>query len=158
MRRIVGNDHDTEDVIQDVFTEAWRVFSVKNVENWSALLGTMARRRAIDLLRRRIRQATRTTGTVELNQLAEVVRDPAAALHAQERDEQLRAGLAQLSDREAEVFTLAYFEGLSKPEIAEMLDTTPNAVNVAISKAVQKLRGFLEKWSQESETGKETKT
>ena len=142
VRRIVGNDHDAEDVVQEVFAEAYRIPKTTKIENWSALLRKMAQRRAIDQLRRRMRQANATGSDAILN-IASSEIEPSESLDWQERDDQLRAALATLADREASAFSLAYFDGMSRPEIAVVLEASTNAVNVAIHKAIQKLRKQL---------------
>lgn len=155
VRRIVGNDHDAEDVVQEVFAEAYRVSSTMTIENWSAMLHRIAQRRAIDHLRRQARRVSVTE--IDLpDQIATTQADPSESLDATELDDQLRLALAQLSDREACVFSLAYFERMSRPEIAIELETTINAVNIAIHKAVQKLRGHLENQTHESEATHES--
>ena len=55
VRRIVGNDHDAEDVVQEVFVEAYALARETQVENWPAMLRRMSQRRAIDQLRRKSR-------------------------------------------------------------------------------------------------------
>ena len=149
VRRIVGNDHDAEDVIQDVFAEAYRLSANMEVENWSALLRRIAQRRAIDHLRRRVRRV-KTTDSDTLSQIATTETDPSESLDATELDDQLRTALATISDREASAFSLAYFEQMSRPEVAAVLETTINAINIAIHKSVQKLRYHLENRGHES--------
>ncbi len=56
---------------------------------------------------------------------------------------QLRASLAELAPREAEVFSLRYFGDLSNSEIAAMLDLQTGAVAVALHKVRARLAELL---------------
>jgi RNA polymerase sigma factor (sigma-70 family) len=69
---------------------------------------------------------------------------PEATAVAAERATLLRRTLAQLSRREAEVFSLRYFGELSNPDIADMLGITTGAVKVALHKARTRLQAVLE--------------
>ena len=68
VRRIVGNDHDAEDVVQEVFVEAYSLAQRTEVENWPGLLRRMSQRRAIDHLRRKARNKE-TASSDQLKQL-----------------------------------------------------------------------------------------
>lgn len=69
--------------------------------------------------------------------------DPAAAIDRSEPA--LYEAMASLSDAENEIVRLWAWEGLEPREIAVVLDTTPNAVSVALSRARRKLRDRLER-------------
>jgi RNA polymerase sigma-70 factor (ECF subfamily) len=58
-------------------------------------------------------------------------------------DRLLRRALGELSEIQREVITLHYFEGLSFPEIAEMLGATVSAVKVRAHRAYGELRRLL---------------
>ena len=50
--RILGSVHEAEDVAQDVFTEAFRIYRAGPVQSWAGLLVRLATVRAIDRRRR----------------------------------------------------------------------------------------------------------
>ena len=52
VRRIVGNDEDTEDVAQEVFWEACRASERQVIEMWPGFLRRLATCRALDLVSR----------------------------------------------------------------------------------------------------------
>ena len=52
-RRILGNDEDAEECVNDVFLEAWNSIPPQHPLNLSAFLFTLVQRRAIDRLRHR---------------------------------------------------------------------------------------------------------
>jgi RNA polymerase sigma-70 factor (ECF subfamily) len=136
--RILGHAADTEDVVQDVFLEAFRLRTTQPVRNWAALLHRMATCRALDRLRQR-----RSVVSLDSMALADSTPDPEAAAIGQELAERLRQAVAELPEREAAVFCLRYFEEESNQRIAEVLNITPGAVGVALHKARTRLEELL---------------
>ncbi len=55
----------------------------------------------------------------------------------------VQRALLQLNESQREVIVLHWYEGLSFPEIAEMLGATTSAVKVRAHRAYQELRGIL---------------
>lgn len=136
--RIVGHEADAEDVVQEVFFEAFRLPADRRIENWPAFLKRLATCRAIDSLRKRKPQAS-----IDGLALLAPADEPWAAAARLELAERLRQAIAELSDREASVFCLGYFEGLSNLQIAEALEIRAGAVAVALHKARSKLAELL---------------
>lgn len=56
----------------------------------------------------------------------------------------VRRALDELSDAERRAVVARYFLGMSAPEAAEALGSTPGAVRVATHRAVERLRGVLD--------------
>jgi RNA polymerase sigma factor (sigma-70 family) len=52
----------------------------------------------------------------------------------------VRAALAELSPKSAEIFTLRYFEGYGNNEIAIMLGTSRSTINVILHRTRQRLK------------------
>ncbi len=136
--RILGHAADAEDVVQDVFLEAFRLRAAQEVRHWGGLLRRLASCRALDRLRQRKR-------TVALDGLALVSEDdePSSVAIGHELSERLRHALAGLPRREATVFCLRYFDDLSNQRIAEVLSITAGAVAVALHKARAKLEALF---------------
>lgn len=72
-----------------------------------------------------------------------VVFDAARAIDDEQPE--LLAALATLSEADAEIVRLWAWEGLEPREIATVLDTTPNAVSVALSRSKRRLRAELDR-------------
>jgi RNA polymerase sigma-70 factor (ECF subfamily) len=53
--------------------------------------------------------------------------------------------LDALSDRDRELIGLRYGAGLKARQIAELLDSTPNAVDVSLHRAVARMRAFIDR-------------
>jgi RNA polymerase sigma-70 factor (ECF subfamily) len=137
--RILGHAADTQDVVQDVFLEAYRLRCAGPVNHWSALLRRLAACRALDRLRQRRRKPH------SLNGLVLVSREdgPVEVAVANELAERVRQAIVQLPEREAEVFCLRYLEEMSYEQIAATLNVSGGAVAVALHKARAKLERLL---------------
>jgi RNA polymerase sigma-70 factor (ECF subfamily) len=135
--RILGHAADTEDVVQDVFLEAYRL-RADTVRSWPGLLRRLAACRALDRLRQR-------KNGHPLNSLHLVSREdgPEESAIGNELAGRLRLAVGRLPAREAEVFCLRHFEDLSYQEIADTLHVSSGAVAVALHKARAKLETLL---------------
>lgn len=138
--RIVRERSDAEDVVQEVFVQAWRQAARFDAGRGSpeAWLCTIARSRALDRLRRRAARredlADDTPG-----------REPARSATPQaEIGLAVRQALAGLSPDQRDALELAYYEGLSQSEIAARLGQPLGTVKTRIRTAMLRLRSTLE--------------
>jgi RNA polymerase sigma-70 factor (ECF subfamily) len=145
-RRIVG-EADAEEVVQDVFAQAWRDASRYSadratVEGW---LTMMTRARAIDRLRsRRARpDVARPVPVADVRPLADTMPDPEHVVVAQGQASLVRNALRALPAEQRDVLELAYFDGLSHSEIAARTSTPLGTVKTRLRAAVQTLRRAL---------------
>src|SRR5678815_2296266 len=111
--RIVGERREAEDLLHDVFLEAWRSakdFDPKRgrVRTWLAI---RMRSRALDL--QKSARVSRNAGDAGLDAVVDD-KENATPDHAR-----VRAALADLGPDQRRVLELAYFEGLSCSEISE---------------------------------------
>jgi RNA polymerase sigma-70 factor (ECF subfamily) len=151
--RITGRPADAEDVLQTVFTKLVRHERDGRLDlgiagNPRAYLYRSAVNASLDVIRRR-----KAEKTIDLDNGGAAVRDHLPATRTEpgrldpgDRErlrEALREALLMLSPLEAETFALRYFEGHSNQEIAGMLQKTPNAVNVTLHSAREKLQKSL---------------
>jgi RNA polymerase sigma-70 factor (ECF subfamily) len=136
--RILGHVADTEDVVQEVFLQVYRLQATQPVRHWAGFLRQVAACRALDRLRQR-------RALVSLNgmHLSHSRDGPEETAIEHELAERLRQAVARLPGREAEVFCLRYFEELSYQQIAETLGINPGAVATALHKARAKLEVML---------------
>lgn len=137
--RVLGNAADAEDVVQDVFTEALHHWKSSKVRNWGGWLRRVAVCRAIDKLRQRRSHAP-------LDSIVEPTHSQTAdaMMESKELGGQLRESLQHLSEHEAAIFCLRYFEELSYDEIAKTLDMETAAVGMALHRARARLAELLE--------------
>ena len=135
--RILGHAADTEDVVQEVFLEAYRL-RADSVRSWPGLLRRLAACRALDRLRQR-----KPTLSLHGLDLASSEDGPEATAIGRELADRLRQAVAELPGREGQVFCLRYFEDLSYQQIAEALAVSSGAVATALHKARAKLEALL---------------
>jgi RNA polymerase sigma-70 factor (ECF subfamily) len=136
--RILGHAADAEDIVQEVFLEAYQLQLTQAVLSWPGLLRRLATCRALDRLRRR-----RWSRPLEGLALAESLTGPEEIAIGRELAERLRQALGQLPEREAEVFSLRYFDDLSNQDIALALEMRPAAVATALHRARARLEALL---------------
>lgn len=147
VNRIVGGAAraaDAEDCFQDIFVAALEVDRREKVRNWEALLRRIATLKALDVLRRRVRERKRSAG----DDLLDILPGARAAAEdvAQRRElvALLQDNLSELPEQQAETFCLRYVSDMSYDEIADQLGITVNAVGVILHRAKAKLQELME--------------
>jgi RNA polymerase sigma-70 factor (ECF subfamily) len=132
--RIVRSRLEAEDLLHDVFLEAWRSakdFDPKRgrVRTWLAI---RMRSRALDL--QKSARVSRNAGDAGLELLVDE-REGASPDHAR-----VRTLLANLGADQRKVLELAYFEGLSCTEIAARVSVPVGTVKSRIAAGLERLR------------------
>ncbi len=133
--RILRDPSDAEDVVQEVFVQAWRQADRFDPARGTpeAWLCTLARTRALDKLRRRVSRreepAETAPGTTATPRNVEVLA--------------VRKALEHLSANQRRALELAYYEGLTQSEIAERLGEPLGTIKTRIRTAMMRLREAL---------------
>lgn len=144
--RILASRPEAEDLIQEVFLEAWRRAGNYDPKRGrpEAWLITITRSRAIDRVRS-LRRKDR--GKVSLDQEGHenLAQSEAPDMENLGLKITLKGALAGLSGIHREVLELAYFEGFTQTEIAERLKIPVGTVKTRIRDGLQKLRDWVRK-------------
>jgi RNA polymerase sigma-70 factor (ECF subfamily) len=144
--RILSDPADAEDVVQDVFSQAWRQAarydrSRATVAGWLLM---MTRTRSLDRLRaRRARPAATAASEPALDTLADAGPGPEAATLTADAVRRMRRAMADLSELQRRAIELAYFEGLTQTDIADRLQEPLGTVKTRIRSALLKLRAAM---------------
>lgn len=146
-RRVVGSGGNADDVVQETFISVWR--SIERYDPKRASVRTwlmrIVHRRAIDNLRSQTVHSKRRADGEDL--LDDVVSgEPAPDTQAlqQELSDNVREVLVDLPGEQRTVIELAYFNGFTHSEIAEMLNEPIGTVKGRMRLGLEKMRGVLE--------------
>jgi len=150
--RILGSAEDTEDVVQEAMLEVFRQSRHSSPRDLGAFIRTVVSRRAIDLLRKRSRSQV---SFCDPHILANTSCCSDETVPDKELANAMRLAISRLSDHEATVFTLRYFETLTNQQIANVLAISPSAVSSCLSSARKKLRSDLRSFLSETSTPKD---
>ncbi len=141
--RMLGSDADARDCYQNAFLDAVQVARREDVQDWPALLRRLAATRALDLLRSRYRRANHAEPLADPSSLVGSQPGPSQLAQASELLQRLRAELAQLPKRQAEVFCLVALEGMTYRQVADRMDLSTTAVGMLLNRARKRLRKRL---------------
>ena len=148
--KIIHNEAEAEDVLMEVFFEAWNHATKYSAEKGKALgwLVTMARRRGIDRLRKR-QSYSRATDRLQV----EVEHDPEAWISGRDPDGDteradvrafIRARMMELPTFQREAIEYAFFKGMSQREIAAHTGIPLGTIKTRIELGLKKLSVSLE--------------
>ncbi|HEX2882088.1 MAG TPA: sigma-70 family RNA polymerase sigma factor [Polyangiaceae bacterium] len=139
--RMLGVRSEAEDLLQDVFIEAWRHAADYSAERGSVITWLSLRTRSRALDRRKAYPARKA---VELSEslLAEIA-DPNGDLARRSDHGRLRQALQSMSHEEQQVILLGYFEGLSSSEIAARMKSPVGTVKSRTRSALTHLRDYF---------------
>jgi RNA polymerase sigma-70 factor, ECF subfamily len=137
--RVLGVRREAEDLVHDVFLEAWRHAGDYDPRRGSVKTWLLLR------MRSRCLDRVRSHGFSRVESLeTEPVRHGAVERNERRMDgARARALLERLPPAQREVLELGYFEGLSFSEIASQLDIPIGTVKSRVSAAMTKLREDL---------------
>lgn len=139
--RTLNDRAGAEDVVQVALTRIWTLAgrfdpNRGSVEGWF-------RRIVINLCLDRRRAARPSVPLEFAAAVASAAPDPLEAALAADRRARLQAAMATLLPRQRAALAMFHGEGLTMAEIAEMLDTTPKAVEGLLGRARMALRTLM---------------
>ncbi|WP_103502445.1 MULTISPECIES: sigma-70 family RNA polymerase sigma factor [unclassified Streptomyces] len=141
---VVRDQALAEDVAQETMLEVWSHAARYRPERgspWSWIL-RIAHRRAIDRVRHEQALAERETRWGQREELA--VHDPVADYVERSADgDRVLDGLDALTPLQREAITLAYYEGLSYPQVARQLDIPLGTVKTRMRDGMKRLKARL---------------
>ena len=143
--RLLDHHADALDCYQETFLAAWQFAERQQVADWASFLVSLGTRRAMDRLRRRYRDRTRVIAIDSVREPSSEGESPLANASAKELMDRVRTGMAELPDKQAEVFWLSCVEGLSHQQISGRMEIPPGEVRVLLHRARTHLREILDR-------------
>lgn len=149
--RMMRDRPRAEDLFQETFLRVYtKADTFKPGQRFKAWLYAIASHAAIDALRRDARAPDLFSFDAETEDAAALSErlhvespHPAEILSADERRIRVRAAVETLPPRQRATVALAYFEGLTYPEVADALGCTVGTVKTQVSRAMHTLARIL---------------
>lgn len=138
-QRIVRSAEEAEDVVQEIFVQAWLQAGRFDAQRGNVLawLSIMARSRSLDRWRRKTTRRETAEADAPESEVPGGARDNLTAWAT-------RSALDDLPTDQREPLELAYWEGLSQSEIAERLDIPLGTIKTRMRTGLKRLRELLE--------------
>jgi RNA polymerase sigma-70 factor (ECF subfamily) len=144
IKRLLRDHAQSEEVTQEVFLEIWqtapRFDSDKGaVASW---ILTMAHRRAVDRIR--ASQASRNRDTkIGIRDFDPQYDNVAETVEIRIEHEKVEKAMTQLTERQRQAVTLAYYGGYSHSEVATILELPVSTVKTRLRDGMMRLRDEL---------------
>ena len=138
--KISKNEADTDDIVQEVFVRIWE--SRDKLEDYKLLnsyIFTIAYNNSIDLIRKRINN-NKYLEHLKYSAVINATPNLISEIEFNELNTQVQKLIANLPERQKQVYLLHKEEGLTYSEIAEKLGISKNTVENHIVKALKYLR------------------
>ena len=144
--RILRDEHDAEDVLQDAFTTIWEQAARYDVALGRPLgwMITLTRNKALDWLRKRKRSAELAVESAEAAGIEMFIEDESATRMATDDAVLVRQAMSALSPAQRRSIELAFFGGLTHSEIAEQLGEPAGTIKARIRRGMLTMRDILE--------------
>lgn len=140
LTRLVGDAATAEDLVSEVFLEAWRQaarFEARSrLATW---LLAIARHKALSALRQRSAQGS----DAGLEAIADAADNPEMALQKRDTGAILRDCLKQLSSAHREIIDLIYYHGRTIDDAAQILGVPQNTVKTRMFHARKRIADLL---------------
>jgi RNA polymerase sigma-70 factor, ECF subfamily len=144
IRRVLRDPAQAEEVAQEVLVEVWRTAARFDSERGSATswVFTIAHRRAVDRVRSEQASADRTmrAGAAAVDTPYDAVADEVAGRLERQ---QVRHCLDDLTELQRQAVTLAYYQGHTYPQVAELLGAPLPTIKTRMRDGLIRLRDCL---------------
>ena len=141
--RILGDAELAKDVHQEVFLAVWRTWdSFKKDTNWRGYLYRVTVRKAIEFARKsKVISISEWQSDCPKSQ-----ERPDAAILTKELWQKVTDSLANLPEKQAEVFILSRIEGLAYKDIAKTMNCSEATIRVHLHRAMVRLARELKNY------------
>lgn len=138
--RFVHDQHEAEDITQDVFVRLWKNLHAYKAEvKLTTWLYKIVTNRCLDFLKSRHGRQRNNKADIELQLNMHSPSTPETDFHRQELTEMVYAAADELTPKQKAVFILRDLEGLTSDEVCETLSMTAANVKSNLFHARQKI-------------------
>jgi RNA polymerase sigma-70 factor (ECF subfamily) len=143
--RVVRDQAIAEDLVQETFLRVWN--RVHSIDSEKGAIGpwllAIARNRAIDYLRSSAGRDRNAAVELDESEHAPLYHEMEAGLLASDQVRRVKAAMEKLAPNHRTVVELAYFEGLSQPEMSARMGQPLGTIKTWVRTALQSLRDEL---------------
>ena len=139
--RMLGNQSDAEDMVQETFMRAWKQISKFDGR---ASFATWLHRICANCSLDHLRAAKRSVDLEATGELISGTPTPERLAQSSQIVSRLLPALEELSEMERVAFVMRHYEGVGIDEISAVLGVHKGAAKHSVFRAVQKLRRALE--------------
>lgn len=149
--KIAGDPALAEDLVQETFWRAWKSAVTYQPQRgrFGAWLFRIARNLAIDSYRWQRLRLQATHDMVEGDPVIEQIADPRPQVAEEAQSnldlQQVRSALTTLPPEQRQVIEMAYFQGMTRQQIAEATGESVGTIHTRARLGLQKLRANLQK-------------
>jgi len=144
VRRVLRDHAQSEEVAQEIFLEIWQNAPRFDASKGTAVtwIMTMTHRRAVDRVRSAQSSKDRDT-RIGIRDFAPDYDNVAETVEVHLEHERVQRAMARLTDLQRQAVTLAYFNGYSHTEVAELLHIPVGTIKTRLRDGMIRLRDEL---------------
>ena len=142
--RILRNREDAEEIAQDTFVKAFKSLDTfLGDSKFSTWLYKIAYYHSLDKLKKKKRAIDTVSIDLKTPAKLQVMNEVLADLEQQDRSRLVKAAIDRLTEEDAVIITLFYFEDLSIREISEIVLLSPQNIKVRLYRGRKQLANLL---------------
>jgi RNA polymerase sigma factor (sigma-70 family) len=144
IKKVVNNDDDANDVLQDTFVSIWKNIETYNVQKGGSLFTWMlniARNKAIDKYRQKSRNSQNQKDLAIVSTFAQAEANNTIRTEAMD----VNTLLQHIKPDQKALIDLHYFKGFTHQEISEMANLPLGTIKTKLRSAMQDLKQLISK-------------
>lgn len=142
--RILRNREDAEEIAQDTFVKAFKSLDTfLGDSKFSTWLYKIAYYHSLDKLKKKKRAIDTVSIDLKTPAKLQVMNEVLTDLEQQDRSRLVKAAIDRLTEEDAAIITLFYFEDLSIREISEIVLLSPQNIKVRLYRGRKQLANLL---------------
>jgi RNA polymerase sigma-70 factor (ECF subfamily) len=143
--KMTGREEIAEETVQEVFLNIWRQReALTEVKDPDAYFFTIVYRQVYLFYKK---QAIEKKGMLAVSETSESRNFTDETILAKESERMIQKAITRLPSQQKRVFELSKLEGLTRVQIAEKLEISPNTVRNHMSEAMKSVQAYLKKVS-----------